>query len=142
MNLAPRYAAYNDHPDARRLAAVLHECGSIRLAYLFGSRARAASTRESDIDVAVSIGAPLTAEQKVRIIGDIAAEFGCPVDLIDIETAGGAILGTVFREGIRVLDDAALRERALAHRANWQTDVAPYIERLRAERRAAWLQHG
>lgn len=39
-------------------------------------------------------------------------------------------------------DDAALRERALARRANWQTDVAPYVERLRAERREAWLGRG
>ena len=56
--------------------------------------------------------------------------------------ASGAILGTVFQEGIRFIDDVKVRERAIANRANWQTDVAPYVERLRAERRAAWLGRG
>lgn len=40
MNLAPRYAAYNDHRDAQRLTSALAVSGGVRLAYLFGSRAR------------------------------------------------------------------------------------------------------
>ena len=139
MDFAPRYAAYASHEMAQRLAALLKAAGGVRLAYLFGSQARNDAKRESDIDVAVSLGKPMQAADKEKLIDDIGAAFGRPVDLIDMEQSNGAILGKVFKEGIRLIDDAAVRARIAARRANWQTDVAPYIARLRAERRAAWL---
>ena len=139
IDFSPRYAAYASHEMAQRLAALLKQQGGVRLAYLFGSQARNTATRESDIDVAVSLGQPMAAADKARLTSEIGAAFGRPVDLIDIESANGWILGRVFREGIRLIDDLALRTRVTARRANWQTDVAPYIERLRAERRGRWL---
>ena len=81
----------------------------------------------------------MVAADKARLIGEIGAAFGRPVDLIDLEQSNGAILGRVFREGIRLLDDPLVRERVIARRADWQTDIAPYIARLRSERRSAWL---
>ena len=139
IDFSPRYAAYASHEMAQRLAALLKQQGGVRLAYLFGSQARNCATRESDIDVAVSLGQPMVAADKARLIGDIGAAFGQPVDLIDLEQSNGAILGRVFKEGIRLLDDPIVRERVAARRADWQTDVAPYIARLRSERRSAWL---
>ena len=122
---AKRYAEFATHPVAIRLAALFAAQPEVRLAYLFGSLARGTATPESDADVAISLGRPMSAPEKMQIIGDI-----------------GALLGRIFKEGIRLIDDAAVRERIAASRANWQTDVAPYVERLRAERRAAWLGHG
>lgn len=142
IDFSPRYAAYASHEMAQRMAALLMTHGGIRLAYLFGSQARNDATRESDIDVAVSLGKPMQAADKERLIGDIGAAFGRPVDLIDMERSNGAILGRVFKEGIRLIDDPVVRARIAAHRADWQTDVAPYIARLRTERRAAWLGRG
>ena len=84
----------------------------------------------------------MSAAEKQQLIGDIGAAFGRPVDVVDLESANGAILGRVFLEGIRLIDDVVVRERVIARRANWQTDVAPYLERLRAERRARWLGRG
>lgn len=84
----------------------------------------------------------MSTAEKQQLIGDIGAEFGRPVDVVDLESANGAILGRVFMEGIRLIDDVVVRERVIARRANWQTDVAPYLERLRAERRAQWLGRG
>lgn len=139
---AKRYAKFAAHPVANQLAALLESRGDVRLAYLFGSLARGKGTAASDIDVAVSLGRKMSAGEKQQFIGDIGAEFGRPVDVVDLESANGAILGRVFEEGIRLIDDLALRERIAARRANWQTDVAPYLERLRAERRAQWLGRG
>lgn len=139
---AARYAAFAAHPVASQLAALLATRSDIRLAYLFGSLARSTATPESDADIAISLGRRMTAAEKVQWIGDIGALLGRPVDLIDLETANGALLGRIFKEGIRLLDDVVVRERIAANRANWQTDVAPYLERLRAERRAAWLGNG
>ena len=139
---APRYAAFAAHPEANRLATLLGSRGDVRLAYLFGSLARGVATAASDIDVAVSLGRKMSAAEKQQLIGDIGAAFGRPVDVVDMESANGAILGRVFMEGIRLIDDVVVRERIAARRANWQTDVAPYLERLRADRRAQWLGRG
>ena len=137
-----RYAAYAAHPAANRLALLLAAHSDIRLAYLFGSLARNTGTTESDIDIAISMGRRMNATEKAQLIGDIGAAFGRPVDLVDLETANGILLGRVFKEGIRLVDDVGVRERIATSRANWQTDVAPYLERLRAERRAIWLGRG
>ena len=142
MKLDPRYAQHAGNVTVQRLAAALEKRGDVRLAYLFGSLARGTARPYSDVDVALSLGRPMTTAEKIDLIGSIGALLGRPVDLIDMETASGAILGTVFQEGIRFIDDVRVRERAIANRANWQTDVAPYVERLRAERRAAWLGRG
>ena len=139
MKLDPRYAQHAGNVTVQRLAAALEKRGDVRLAYLFGSLARGTASPDSDVDVALSLGRPMTTAEKIDLIGSIGALLGRPVDLIDMEMASGAILGTVFQEGIRFIDDVKVRERAIANRANWQTDVAPYVERLRAERRAAWL---
>ena len=142
MELHPRYAQHAGNVTVQRLAAALEKRGDVRLAYLFGSLARGTAHPDSDVDVALSLGRPMTTAEKIDLIGSIGALLGRPVDLIDMELASGAILGTVFQEGIRFIDDVKVRERAIANRANWQTDVAPYVERLRAERRAAWLGRG
>ena len=142
MELHPRYAQHAGNATEQRLAAALEKRGDVRLAYLFGSLARATARPDSDVDVALSLGRPMTTAEKIDLIGGIGALLGRPVDLIDMVIASGAILGTVYQEGIRFIDDVKVRERAIANRSNRQTDVAPYVERLRAERRAAWLGRG
>ncbi len=139
---APRYAAYANHPVAMRLFDLLRFRGDVRLAYLFGSLARGDATPDSDADVAISLGRGMSAEDKEQLISEIGSALGRPVDVVDIESANGMLLGRVFMEGIRLIDDLEVRERMIARRANWQTDVAPYLERLRAERRARWLGNG
>ena len=142
MKLDPRYAQHAGNVTVQQLFAALEKRGDVRLAYLFGSLARGTARPDSDVDVALSLGRSMTTAEKIDLIGSIGALLGRPVDLIDMEIASGAILGTVFQEGVRFIDDVNVRERAIANRANWQTDVAPYVERLRAERRAAWLGRG
>lgn len=68
------------------LVSTLSRHPEIRLAIVFGSIARGTARADSDIDLAVLASRPLLAEDKMRLIADIAAATGRPVDLVDLRT--------------------------------------------------------
>lgn len=111
----------------------------LRQAIVFGSVASGRETFESDLDLAVDAGRPLTAEEKLALISDLAQALGRPVDLIDLQAAGEPLLGQILRGGRRILgsdsDYAALIRRHVLD----QADFAPYRARILAERRDAWI---
>lgn len=51
---------------------ILTRHGDIRLAILFGSLAGARATPRSDLDLAVQMDAPLTAETRISLIDDLS----------------------------------------------------------------------
>ncbi len=112
---------------------------NFQLVILFGSMAKGSARPDSDIDVAVMAQRPLTAAQKMTLIGDIAAHFERPVDLIDLKTTGGPLLGSIL-DGIQVSgsrsDWASLLSRHLIDEA----DFGPLRERILKARRDAWLK--
>ena len=118
---------------------ILSRHGGIRVAILFGSLAKGRATPESDLDLAVLMDAPLSAETKMALIGDLSQAVGRPVDLIDLRVAGEPILGQILKHGIRLLgsdtDYAELIKRHLFEEA----DFMPYRRRILAERRQAWI---
>ena len=118
---------------------ILTRHGGIRVAILFGSLAKGRATPESDLDLAVLMDAPLSAETKMVLIDDLAQAIGRPVDLIDLRVAGEPILGQILKHGIRLLgsdtDYAELIKRHLFEEA----DFMPYRRRILAERRQAWI---
>jgi predicted nucleotidyltransferase len=118
---------------------VLTRHGGIRLAILFGSLAKGRATPGSDLDLAVLMDAPLSAETKMALIGDLSQAIGRPVDLIDLRVTGESILGQVLKHGVRLLgsdtDYAELLKRHLFDEA----DFMPYRRRILAERRQAWI---
>jgi predicted nucleotidyltransferase len=122
-----------------RIQQVLTLHGGIRLAILFGSLAKGRATPESDLDLAVLMDAPLSAEVKMALIGDLSQAIGRPVDLIDLRVTGESILGQVLKHGVRLLgsdtDYAELLKRHLFDEA----DFMPYRRRILAERRRAWI---
>jgi predicted nucleotidyltransferase len=122
-----------------RIRHVLALHGGIRLAILFGSLAKGRATPESDLDLAVLMDAPLSAETKMALIGDLSQAIGRPVDLIDLRATGESILGQVLKHGVRLLgsdtDYAELLKRHLFDEA----DFMPYRRRILAERRRAWI---
>jgi len=61
---------------------VLERHSYIRLAILFGSFATGHIKPDSDLDVAVDAGRPVTVDEKMKLIEDLAIEIGRPVDLI------------------------------------------------------------
>lgn len=129
-----------DQPDLQNLLkSTLRDHGGVRLAILFGSRATGAARAHIDLDVAVQMAAPLSAEEKVALIEALAAATGLPVDLIDLKQVGEPLLGQILKNGIRLIgsdeDYAALLTRYLFDAA----DFLPYRNRILAERRRTWI---
>lgn len=122
-----------------RIRQILAKHGGVRMAILFGSLAATRATPKSDLDLAVLMGAPLSAETKMTLIGELSQAIGRPVDLIDLHLVGEPLLGQILKHGIRLLgsdgDYAELLKRHLFEEA----DFMPYRRRILAERRRAWI---
>lgn len=122
-----------------RIRQVLNQHGDIRLAILFGSLAKGRATPQSDLDLAVLMGAPLSAETKMALIGDLSQAIGRPVDLVDLRMVGEPLVGQILKHGVRLFgsdsDYAELIKRHLFEEA----DFMPYRRRILAERRQAWI---
>lgn len=122
-----------------RIRQVLNQHGGIRLAILFGSLALGRATPESDLDLAVLMAAPLSAETRMALIGELSQAIGRPVDLIDLRTTGESVLGQILKHGVRLFgsdgDYAELIKRHLFEEA----DFMPYRRRILTERRQAWI---
>ncbi|MNF79008.1 Nucleotidyltransferase domain protein [compost metagenome] len=126
MTIEAVEAALAQHPD-------------VRLAYVFGSVASGRARPDSDVDVAVLMAAPLNAQSKIRLISDIASSTGRPVDLIDLVGVGEPLLGQILRHGVRIRGDAALHAQWVTRHIFNNEDFMPYVERMLAERRQAWI---
>ena len=131
-------AAHSDRDDARTDPAVqaIRECLrgrlDVRLALVFGSRARGTATPTSDVDVAV--GAP--GVDLLDLTAELSRATGLEVDVVDLEHAGVPLLARIVREGVLVHEHrsgtaATWRAHALA---DLETD-APWFARMRD----AWL---
>ena len=120
-----------------RIRKYLENQGDIRLAIVFGSLAAGRARPDSDLDIAVAADAPLTAERKMALIGELAGVTGRSVDLIDLEPVGEPLLGQILGGGRRLLGtDQAYAELLRRH----LFDQADFRQRMLRERREAWLQ--
>lgn len=108
----------------------------IELVILFGSMAKGTERSDSDIDVAVLSTRPLTADQRIELIDQLAVATCRPVDLIDLKTAGQPILNQILKHGVRVYGTdekmAGLIYRNLIDRA----DFLPLRNRILKEKRS------
>ena len=131
-------APHSDSDGAGADAAVqairecLLGCLDVRLALVFGSRARGTATPTSDVDVAV--GAP--GVDLLDLAAELSRATGVEVDVVDLEHAGLPLLARIVREGVLVHESppgtaATWRAQALA---DLETD-APWFARMRE----AWL---
>lgn len=122
-----------------RLQDTLRGFPDVRQALVFGSVAAGTPHPDSDLDIAVEAGRPLDAADKLQLIEALAETAGRPVDLIDLRTASGPLLGQILKHGKRILgsdaDHAELIRRHLFDTADFQ----PYVERMLRERRQAWI---
>ena len=111
----------------------------VRLAIVFGSVAGGRARPDSDIDVAVLADTPLEVDARIALVQDLALATGRAVDLVDLRTAGEPLLGQILQHGQRIkgssTDFAALLARHLVD----QEDFMPYVNRILAERRRAWI---
>ncbi|MEZ5650858.1 MAG: nucleotidyltransferase domain-containing protein [Burkholderiaceae bacterium] len=127
--VAPSQITQQPEGLPERLTARLSALGA-RYATLFGSVAAGSARPDSDIDIAVSFGKPMSSDLRAALIGLVADEAGRPVDLLDLETAEGllfirALAGTELvcnspqtrarmLERLMVAEDDALSARAAA----------------------------
>ena len=126
-------------PSVEPIRTVLQRHPAIVQAVLFGSVANGSARPDSDLDLAVSAGRPLDAEEKQILIGELAEATGRPIDLIDLETVGEPQLGQILSHGKRVLsNDDAYADLLLRH-LYAQADFVPYRDRILRERREAWI---
>jgi predicted nucleotidyltransferase len=123
--------------DALRAALAAHP--GLELAIVFGSVATDEATPQSDVDVAVRAGQPLTPAQKIELIGDLALASGRAVDLVDLRCIGEPLLGQILAHGQRLLgSDEAYAELLHRHLID-AADFMPYVERILVQRRRAWI---
>jgi predicted nucleotidyltransferase len=120
------------------LTALLSQYPEIKLAILFGSQATGNARPDSDIDLGILAQAPLTADFKLQLIQTIGAEFGRPVDIVDLYQVPEPITGQVFK-GIQLIGgDTAYAELLTRHLLN-VADFLPLHQRILTERRNRWI---
>lgn len=122
-----------------RLRDVLEKHPDIRQAIVFGSVATGNARHDSDLDIAVETRRPLQTEDKLQLIEILAAAAGRPVDLIDLRTTGGPLLGQVLKHGRRILGSDADHAELLRRHLFDTEDFQPYVDRMLRERRQAWI---
>lgn len=122
----------------KQLVQLLSRYPQFELAILFGSQATGQADENSDIDLALLSDSPMSSALKLELIEAIGAEFGCPVDVVDLYYAAEPILGQVFK-GKRILgDNATYAELLMKHLIN-TADFVPLQQRILTERKKAWI---
>lgn len=139
MNLEPFTLNLPLKPIDAQLREVFARFPQVVLVLLFGSVASGQQRTDSDLDVAVAAGHPLTMEEKIAMIGLLAERTGRPVDLIDLNGVAEPLLGQIVRHGRRVLGSDTLYGKLISRHLFEQADFMPYRTRLLAERRMAWI---
>jgi predicted nucleotidyltransferase len=124
-----------DPTTAAQLEACFARHPEVRLALVFGSVAAGRARPDSDIDVAVSAGKPLSTGQRVALMQDLAEATGRPVDLVDLLSAGYVVMREAVTRGARVVPGtAADRARVLSRMWGEEADYMPYYRRMVAKR--------
>ncbi|MEN8259451.1 MAG: nucleotidyltransferase domain-containing protein [Pseudomonadota bacterium] len=112
----------------------------IKVAILFGSFCQGNADQDSDLDIAVAAAKPLSPEEKMSLIEELAQFSGRPVDLIDLQTAGGLILHRALTRGqLLHCTDRSLYAEIIKKMLFHQADFMPYRRRILAQRRSAWI---
>jgi predicted nucleotidyltransferase len=119
-------------PAIQRIRQFLRGRTDVRLAIVFGSRARGTARPASDVDVAVS--AP--GIDVLALAADLSRVTGHEVDVVSLEDVSVPLLARLVQEGVGVHEArsgavASWRARALA---DLETD-RPWFARMRE----AWL---
>lgn len=74
----------------------------LKLIILFGSKAKGKAGAISDTDVAVLADRPILFEEKIKLIGEIASEFGFledTIDLVDVSAAAPLLQQEIAKTG-------------------------------------------
>ena len=122
-----------------KILEALKPFDDITLLMVFGSVAAEKVKQESDIDIALLTGSPLTVQRKIEMIEALAMASGRPVDLVDLRTAGEPLIGEILQHGRILLGEHADFAALLSRHLLDQSDFVPYQARILRERREAWI---
>ena len=106
---------------------------------VFGSLAAGAARFDSDLDVAVDIGALLGSEDRLDLVMALGSALGRPVDLVDLQTVGEPLLGQILRHGRRLQGSDEQYASLIRRHIFESTDFLPYRDRILQARRLAWI---
>jgi len=125
-----------EHQIAQQLAR--HP--QIKLGILFGSVGRGQARVHSDLDLGVAADRPLDVSEKVALIEELAQLSSRPVDLVDLQLAGGLVLQEILTKGKRIYNRGSHIHAELIKKMLFdEADFMPYRDRILAERRKAWI---
>ncbi|MGQ0653333.1 MAG: type VII toxin-antitoxin system MntA family adenylyltransferase antitoxin [Betaproteobacteria bacterium] len=119
--VAPGHFAAQRGTVEERLAGRLRAAGAAYAA-IFGSLARDEARADSDLDLAVSFGKPMSADLRLAVTGLAADVAGRSVDLVDLEAAQGLILARALGGREILCDAATTRQRMIAKVQRAQDD--------------------
>jgi predicted nucleotidyltransferase len=125
--------------EQQNILTALEKHPEINAAYVFGSVAKGSAKPDSDLDIAVQSEKPLTTEQYIALVEDLALTTGRPIDLIDLKMAGEPLLGEILQGQRLVGSDADHAELIKRHLFD-SADFLPYVERMLAERKLRWTK--
>ena len=111
----------------------------LEVVLLFGSMASGQGRADSDVDLAVQAAHPLDAESKLTLIAEFGDATGRAVDLIDLRVVGEPLLGEILTGGRCLRGSRGARAELLRRHLLDSADFLPYVQRLLAERRRAWI---
>jgi predicted nucleotidyltransferase len=102
---------------------------SIRLAILFGSRARGTARPDSDIDLAiVPADSALSLAEEDLLAASIEAASGLAVDLVRLDRADGALRWRVARDAVVLISNPANEAARFLARAGIEHDELRELE--------------
>jgi len=124
----------------QRIVQALSGFTEIEQLVLFGSLAQGTGRPDSDLDLAVDVGRPLTPEQKIAMIETLALALDRPVDLIDLKTAGQPLLTQIVTKGRRLLGSDNAWAKIIYRNIIDNEDFVPLQRRILKARQKAWIK--
>jgi predicted nucleotidyltransferase len=123
-----------------QLQQVLSRVEDLELAIVFGSAAAGRLRFDSNLDIALKLGHPMSVSEKITLIEALAENTGRPIDLVDLYDPPEPLLGQILQHGYRLLGSQTEYVNLLSRHLVEQADFMPLVNRMLKERREAWLR--
>ncbi len=125
-------------PDAPRdrLRGVLASGPPLRLAVLFGSRARGRARPDSDFDVGIlPVDPGLSLHDELELASALSAAVGAEVDVVRLDDDAPLLGAEAARDGVALIEQApgtfaAYRARAMSRWIDFEGTLAPHRRRM------------
>jgi predicted nucleotidyltransferase len=122
-----------------RIQQILENNSQIQLAIIYGSCAAGTATAQSDIDLAVASAVCFSSDERLALAETIAVEFNCEVDLVDLESAHGALLQEILTRGALAINRSpSLYEKFIKRMLAEKEDDSRVASKAIAERIQKW----